>query len=191
MRGANSIIGIAMGGALLTFLGAGASGAESASPAIAPTVSASWQHHSVRFNYYGITALYSCDALESNIRALLLHLGARKNPKVSALGCPNGPSAPSRSVILDTDFYTLAPSDDARDVMQAQWQQVVVSPTHPYFMGRGDCELIDAMKDLILKNFTLAEVSYRADCTPHQVNIDDFMIKAKVLKTLDSKKSGR
>jgi len=61
---------------------------------------------------------------------------------------------------------------------------VVVSPTHPYFMGNGDCELIEQMKDLISKNFSLRDLSYRTDCIPHEVNIDDFSIKAQALKAL-------
>ncbi len=191
MRGSNWFVDIALG-AVFTFSGATAMAAEPAAPANSPTVSAVWQHHTVGFNYYGITALYSCDGLESNVRALLLHLGARKDAKVSARGCPNGSSAPSPNAILATDFYTLAPTEDAREAVQARWEHVEVSPTHPYFMGRGDCELIDEMKDLILKNFTLRDVRYRADCTPHQVNIDDFTIKTEALKPLDAgKKSAR
>src|SRR5258708_37024103 len=45
---------------------------------------ATWERHQAEFSYYGITALYSCDGLESNIRSLLLHLGARKDAKVDA-----------------------------------------------------------------------------------------------------------
>jgi hypothetical protein len=147
-------------------------------------VTGAWQHHHVNFSYYGITALYSCDGLENNIRALLLHLGARKDAKVSARGCPNGPSVPGRVAIIDVDFYTLSPSSDAAGTVQAQWMPVLVSPTHPYFMSHGDCELIDEMKDLISKNFSLREVDYRTDCVPHEVNIDDFSIKAQALKEL-------
>jgi len=147
-------------------------------------VTGAWQHHHANFSYYGITALYSCDGLENNIRALLLHLGARKDAKVSARGCPNGPSVPGRNAIIDVDFYTLSPSSDATGTVQAQWMPVLVSPTHPYFMSNGDCELIDEMKDLISKNFSLREVNYRTDCIPHEVNIDDFTIKAQALKEL-------
>jgi hypothetical protein len=147
-------------------------------------VTGAWQHHHVNFNYYGITTLYSCDGLESNIRSLLLHLGARKDAKVSARGCPNGPSIPGRNAIVDVDFYTLSPSSDEAGTVQAQWMPVLVSPTHPYFMSHGDCELIDEMKDLISKNFSLREVDYRTDCVPHEVNIDDFSIKAQALKEL-------
>jgi hypothetical protein len=149
-----------------------------------PVVSGVWQHHHVNFSYYGITTLYSCDGLETHIRSLLLHLGARKDAKVSARACPNGPSVPGRNAIIDVDFYTLAPSTDSSDAVQAQWMPVEVSATHPYFMGPGDCELIDQMKGLIFNNFSLRDPHYRTDCVPHEVNINDFSIKAQALKLL-------
>jgi hypothetical protein len=51
-------------------------------------------------------------------------------------------------------------------------------------MGRGSCELIEELKDIISKNFSFRDLKYRADCVPHQVNIDDFGIKAQTLKAL-------
>jgi hypothetical protein len=173
--------------AMVALAGISSGGGSSAATAAEPggqVVTGAWQHHHVNLNYYGITALYSCDGLENNIRSLLLHLGARKDAKVSATGCPNGPSVPGHSAIVDVDFSTLSPSSDGSDTVQAQWMPVLVSPTHPYFMSHGDCELIDEMKDLISKNFSLREVNYRTDCVPHQVNIDDFTIKAQALKEL-------
>jgi hypothetical protein len=164
-------------------LGTVASAATPAEPS-GQAVTGAWQHHHVNFSYYGITALYSCDGLENNIRALLLHLGARKDAKVSARGCPHGSSIPGHNAIIDVEFDTLSPSSDAAGTVPAQWMTVEVSPTHPYFMSHGDCELIDEMKDLISKNFSLREVNYRTDCVPHQVNIDDFSIKAQALKEL-------
>jgi hypothetical protein len=173
--------------AVLVAFGGISSGSAASAATAEPSgqaVTGAWQHHHVNFSYYGITALYSCDGLENNIRSLLLHLGARKDAKVSARGCPNGPSVPGHNAIIDTDFYTLSPSSDANGTVQAQWMPVLVSPTHPYFMSHGDCELIDEMKDLISKNFSLRAVDYRTDCVPHQVNIDDFSIKAQALKEL-------
>jgi hypothetical protein len=163
--------------------GAGSLAAAPAAPG-APVVSGTWHHHHVNFSYFSITTLYSCDGLENNIRSLLLHFGARKDAKVIAQGCPNGPSVPGRYAIIDTDFYTLAPSSDSSDTVQAQWIPVLVSPRQPYFMSDGDCELIFEMKDLISKNFSLRDLSYRADCVPHEVNIEDFTVKAQVLKAL-------
>jgi hypothetical protein len=176
-------------GAFVAFVALGGIASETAVLAATPApsgqiVNGEWQHHQVRFNYYGITSLYSCDGLESNVRSLLLHLGARKDAQVSAKGCPRGSSVPSRSAIIDTDFYTLAPSSAVRDTVQAQWVPVLVNRSHPSFMSGGDCELINEMKDLISKNFSLRQVDYRTDCVPHEVNIDDFTIKAEALKEL-------
>jgi hypothetical protein len=156
-------------------------------PAGGPVVAGTWVHHQTRFSYFGITTLYSCDGLEDNTRALLVHLGARKeDAKVSALGCPHGSSVPGRNAIVDVDFYSLSPSADANaaNTVQAQWAPVQVSPTHPYFMGRGDCELVGELKDLISKNFSLRDLNYRTDCVPHQLTLDDFSVKAQALKPL-------
>jgi hypothetical protein len=65
--------------------------------------------------------------------------------------------------------------------VQAQWVPVLVSPTQPYFMSGGDCELIYEMKDLISNNFSLRNLDYRTDCVPHEVNIEDFTVKAEAL----------
>jgi len=156
-------------------------------PAPAPTgkvVTATWQHHQVNFSYFGITSLYSCTGLETDIRSLLLYFGARKDAKVTAQGCPEGPDVPGRYAIIDTDFYSLAPSADSSDTVRAQWMPVIVSPRQPYFMSGGDCELINEMKDLITKNFSLSDLKYRTDCIPYEVNVDDFDIKAQALKAL-------
>jgi len=149
-------------------------------------VAGTWEHHQARFSYFGITTLYSCDGLEDNTRALLVHLGARHDAKVMALGCPHGSSVPGRNAIVDVDFYSLSPSADANaaNTVQAQWTPVQVTPTHPYFMGRGDCELVDELKDLIKKNLSLRDLDYRTDCVPHQVVLDSFSVKAQALKPL-------
>jgi hypothetical protein len=151
-----------------------------------PPISGTWEHRQAEFTYYGITTLYSCDGLESNIRSLLVHLGARKDAKVDARGCPHGSSVPGHNAIVALDFYTLTPSADANspNTVQARWTPVLVSPTHPYFMGHGDCELLDEMKDIITKNFSLRDLSYRTDCVPHQINIEDFNVKAEALKAM-------
>lgn len=161
-------------------------------PAGGPAVAGTWEHHHANFTYYGITALYSCDGLENNIRALLLHFGARKDATVSARGCPHGPSVPGHNAIVDVDFYSLSPSAAANgtDVVQAHWASVLVSPTHPYFMSHGDCELVDELKDILSKNFSLRDLNYRTDCLPHEVNIDDFTIKGEALKPVPGAPAG-
>lgn len=150
-------------------------------------VTGTWVHRHASFTYWGITALYSCDGLEDNIRSLLVHLGARKSDvKVSAGGCPHGPSIPGHNAIVELDFYSLSPSTDAdsANTVQAQWSPVTVNTTHPYFMGRGDCELMQELKDILTKNFSFRELSYRTDCVPYQESVDQFSVKAEALKPL-------
>jgi hypothetical protein len=175
----------------LVGLGAAAGAAEDTHPGDGQVVAGTWEHRQANFTYYGITSLYSCSGLENNIRQLLQHLGARKDVKVNARGCPYGYDTPGHNAIVDLDFYTLAPSTDANaaNTVQARWTPVVVSATQPYFMGHGDCELIDEMKDIISKNFSFRDLKYRTNCVPHEVNIDDFGIKAQTLKALPASAS--
>lgn len=186
MQRSNSVLTLCAIAALAGFGAAAFAGAAENDPAGGQIVAGTWEHRHASFTYFGITSLYSCSGLETNIRGLMQHLGARKDVKVNARGCPYGYDVPSRNAIVDIDFYTLAPSSDANaaDVVQARWTPVVVNARKPSFMGHGDCELIEQMKDLISKNFSLRDLNYRTDCVPHEVNIDDFGIKAQALKPL-------
>jgi hypothetical protein len=157
-------------------------------PAIPPAdiVNGSWQHHQVTFNYFGITSLYTCDGLEDQVRQILLHLGARNDAKVYASGCPGPYNAPSRTAWVKADFYTLAPAADAAGsgTVKANWTAVEVTPRRPAYMGDGDCELMQAMKDLIMKNFSLRNVEYRTSCVPHEVSLDAYAVKGQALKAV-------
>jgi hypothetical protein len=161
-------------------------------PAGGPVVAATWEHRHANFHYDGITSLYSCSGLESNIRALLQHMGARKDLTVRAYGCLGGYDKPGRTAIVDVDFFSLAPSADANaaNSVQARWTPVTVSANNPNFLGQGDCELIHEMKDILSKNFSVRDLSYRTDCMPYEVNINDFSVKAEILKPLPATVAG-
>ncbi len=181
---------IAVSAAIAAFLACMAlppAGAAEESSGAEPPVTATWVHRHAMFTYWGITSLYSCDALEENIRALLVHLGARKqDAKVNARGCPHGSSVPGHNAIIELDFYSLAPGADANsaNTVPARWTPVQVSETHPYFMGRGDCELVKELKDIVSNNFSFRGLSYRTDCVPYQEYVDQFSVKAEALKPL-------
>jgi hypothetical protein len=184
-RSKRILISAAMSG-LFALAALPAVNAADAKSAGGPVVAAIWEHHQASFNYYGITSLYSCSGLETNIRQLLRHLGARKDLTVRAYGCPGGYDIPGRNAIVDVDFYSLTPSADANagNTVQARWTPVEVSANRPYFIGHGDCELITEMKDIVSKNFSLRDLNYRTDCVPYEVNLNDFSVKAEVLKPL-------
>jgi hypothetical protein len=143
-----------------------------------------WQHHSAKFQYFGINTRYNCDALEDHVRQLLLHFGARPDLTVKLSGCPIGSIAPRRIVFIATDFYTLAPAANfsAPGAVQGYWVALDIRPWRPFFMGDSDCELVEGMKPLIADNFALQGLTYRTECVPDQINA--FSIKARAFKPL-------
>jgi hypothetical protein len=155
--------------------------ADASNGAVAAAV---WQHHKAAFDYVGFTTSYSCNGLEGQVRSILLHLGARRDMKVRATGCPGPYGAPSRFASMDVEFYSLAPAADAGgpDSVPALWGPVELTPRRPSFMGEGDCELIQGMKNLITGNFTMRDIDYRTDCIPHQQVPDGFAVKGQTLR---------
>jgi hypothetical protein len=173
----------------ITALASGPSASAAEQPlAAVPSV---WQHHAVSVNYFGITSLYTCDGLESHVKSILLHFGARQDASVTANGCSPGPNSPSRIAVMYTNFYTLAPSSDptTADVVSAQWTSLEMRPNRPFFMGGGDCELVEQLKDLLSNNFSLRDVSYRTNCVPHAIGLDGFSVKVQALKAIPVAKS--
>ena len=180
-----------LGGAALPGIDSRGAAADAAAGTAGEFVTGAWQHHKLTFNYYGFTSLYTCDGLEDHVRQILLHLGARKDLTVTATGCPGPFAAPSPNAWVNTDFYSLAPATDTggSDTVKARWTFLEVTPQRPSFMGDGDCELVQQMKDLITKNFTLRDLQYRANCYPHEVTPDSYAIKAQALRLLAPKAS--
>jgi hypothetical protein len=153
-------------------------------PATGDVVSGTWQHHKLTFHYVGFTTLYTCNGLEEHVRSILLYLGARKDLTVSATGCAGPDYTPTHSAFVNTQFYTLAPSTDASqsNAVKARWGALTIEPRRPSFMGDGDCELIEAMKDLITNNFSLRDVNYRTDCVPRQLLPDGYAVEGQTLR---------
>lgn len=160
-----------------------AAGAAGAAPEQQPAI---WQQHHTQFDYFGLTARFTCDGLEQKVRQILLYLGARSDVYVQATGCPGGPFSISRSAFVRIDFSTLAAASaggDSADATSASWMPMQIASQRPYFLGDGDCELIDQMKKLITDNFSWrGQVSYRTDCPINTIQFQDFQIKGEVLK---------
>jgi hypothetical protein len=141
-----------------------------------------WQHHRVKFSYVGYTTLYACDALESQVSRILKYLGARADVKVTA-SCSR-PVLPAHDAVIDADFYApvLADGGAAAEAGMGQWTPVGLESGHPNFIEPGDCELIQGMKDLVTRNFTLRNFDYSTSCFPNQLTPHDFAVKGEALK---------
>ena len=155
-----------------------------AGAAAAATV-AEWHPHDLTLSYSGFTTLYSCDGIEDKVRQILLTFGARKDLKVMATGCSQGASRPSKFAWVHAEFNSLAPAADpatAKEVKSA-WAKVQIAPNRPTYMGTGECELMEQMKDMLQKGFQLRNVDFRTTCVPHQVTMADYNLTAEVLKS--------
>lgn len=167
---------------MLGMLGVAATAA--AATAEAASAPAQWHKQTLKFDYTGFTTLYTCDGLEGKVRDILLAFGASKDVKVRATGCNEGSSRPSRFAWVSAEFSSLALAADpaAADVVQAGWSRVQLAPNRPSYMGAGECELVEQMRETLQKGFALRSTEYRTSCTPHQVSVADYSVSTEVLK---------
>jgi hypothetical protein len=149
------------------------------------TTAAEWHPQQLSLNYSGFTTRYSCDGIENKVREILLAFGARKDLTVRATGCDEGFNRPSRFAWVRAEFNTLAPATDPASaaVVKSTWVKVQIAPNRPHFMGAGECELVEQMKDMLQKGFKLRNADYRTSCVPHQVSMADYSVTAEVLKS--------
>lgn len=161
-------------------LGTAAMGAEGG----AAVEQANWHHTKVRINYFGFTSRYTCEGIEGKVHQILVLFGARKDAKVSAIGCERGPGHPSPSAWVDLEFDAPAagPGATAAESFTARWTPIEIAPNRPFDMGAGDCELFEQMRDLLTKSFASRDLVYDTHCIPHQVSLGAFSIKGQVLK---------
>lgn len=172
------IVGTVLAGPLL---------AASATMAGGDTVStpAQWHPQKLDFTYAGFTSYYTCEGMESKVRTILLTLGARNDAKVQAIGCDRASNKPNKVLWVTAQFSTLAPAADGAapaDTVQAAWSKVQIAPNRPTEMGMGECELVEQLRPIIEKDFTLRNTEYRTSCVPKQVSVADYNFKSDVLR---------
>jgi len=164
---------------LLCCVDSGRAAAQSTAASPSDVVASVWQHHEATFTY----DKGSCSNLENRAQQILLYLGARKDARVSVNGCWQHSKTIGPVMFAHADFYTLAAAgDEGTGSVRARWQALQVTPQHPDFMRARACELVEAMKDLITKNFSLRDVEYRTDCHPHFNGTDAFAVTGQVLQ---------
>jgi hypothetical protein len=158
----------------------------------APTddlVTVTWEHRHATFSYIGITTAYNCDALASQVGRILVYLGARKDAKVSARGCPL--DLPSHAAWVDADFDVPIPFGAGEGVtsagVRARWDRVELNPRRPPFMEVGDCELMEDLRDLVRSNFYLRRLEYATSCFPHELSLDGFSVTGEAPKVVAAK----
>jgi hypothetical protein len=147
---------------------------------------AQWRTQKLEFTYSGFTAFYTCEGLESKVRDVLLTFGARKDLKVRALGCDRAQNQPNKIAWVEAEFSSLAPAANpsATDAVAGVWKKVELTPHRPTNMGMGECELVEQMRPMLEKGFTLRNANYQTSCVPKQVSVGDYSVKAEVLQAM-------
>ena len=176
-----------MGAALALITGAAFSGIAHG----AETQAAGWASKEVSFTYQGFTTKYSCDGLHDKVRAVLLKLGARKDDlKVRRSGCTSGSGTPDPFPGVSIKAMVLQPAGaDEKSPVQAEWQAVEFRASPTAALDRGDCELVEQLRDKVLPIFTTRNVEVLNNCVPHQMTAGGMMLKLDVLKAKPEKTS--
>ena len=170
-----------------------AAAAAPAAPASAGGARAVWKAQRVDFLYVGRTSRYSCDGLRDKVRAMLVDLGARRDPSVVALGCVGYDRGSSDPVALRLKIEFVSPAwaaaasllraDDAAAV-DARFQPFRIASDAFRNMGIGDCELVQQFSQQILPKLTVRAVSQDIVCVPYQPSESRFLVRGEILKAL-------
>jgi len=134
----------------------------------APGESASWVPKVLSFTYQGFTTRYTCDALTTKMKGILLELGARPDLKVRAWGCIE-PVAPDTFPGVTVQMSVLEPGATVTQPVAAHWKRVDLLANRNPADAAADCELISQIKLKVLPLFAARNVDYSATCARGQV----------------------
>ena len=146
-----------------------------------------WTSKEASFTYAGFTTKYSCEGLVSQVRSVLLSLGAqRKDLVVIGTGCLEaGRPAPFPGVKVR--MKVLAPASGAAgDTVPAHWKPVQVRLDPDPLAEAGQCELVEQIKQKLLPLFSTRDVEFTPNCVPHQLNPNGTRLRAEVLMPVQS-----
>jgi hypothetical protein len=149
---------------------------------------AQWVERKLDYTYMGFTTHYTCDGLRDNVRDVLLALGARrKDLKIQSRGCAHNNAPEPFPGVLAT-FSVLVPltPDDIGKVgattgHPTQWRTVDVVRLRTFRSDRGQCELLEQLKQKALPLFTTRNLVFSSSCVPHQVTLGDIQFTVDVL----------
>jgi hypothetical protein len=150
-------------------------------------VPAVWKEQHLNFVYMGRTSRYSCDGLRDKVRAMLLDLGARRDIRISAIGC-EGSSDPSLNIVVSTPALPDAAAKPlhAGDLaaVDARFETFTITSDPFRNMGIADCELVEEFARQILPKLVTRDLQQDITCVPFQQSGSRFLVRGQILRTL-------
>jgi hypothetical protein len=158
-------------------------------------IAAVWKEQHLNFFYMGRTSRYSCEGLRDKVRAMLLDLGARRDIRVTALGCadaaararPDSPG-PSLNIVVstpalpDASAKPLRPGDLA--AVDARFETFTIASDAFLNMSVADCELVEEFSRQILPKLATRNLTQHIACVPLRQSGGRFLVRGEILRTL-------
>ena len=155
-------------------------------------VSAVWKEQRLDFSYMGRTARYSCEGLRDKMRSLLLDLGARRDLKVSFLGCNEsaplhrGYLGPRLSIVFSSPALPDAAAQPLHagdlSAVEARYESFTLTSDAFRNYGVGDCELVEEFARQILPKLATKDVKQDITCVPYQASGSRFFVRGEILR---------
>jgi len=150
-----------------------------------------WQKREYTFRFLGFTTTYSCDGLADQLKVLLIAAGARTDSKSQSGVCASGYGRPDPLPQANLTFYTLVPAGAAKSADGPQvagtWRPVSIASRVPRELGRGDCELVEQFRTLVLPMFTVRNIGDHTSCVPHQESGSVISLKFETFAVTQAK----
>jgi len=143
---------------------------------------AAWMAQELTFVYHGHATYYSCDALQTKMREILIQLGARADLKVTRYGCTSltGPD-PLPGVRIEMNVLQPAGADSHAPVA-AQWKEVdLVANRRDPREAEFECELFNQIGRKVLPLFAARNVQQVSSCEYRNIVPGSTQLKAEVL----------
>jgi hypothetical protein len=158
-------------------------------------IAAVWKEQRLNFFYMGRTSRYSCEGLRDKVRAMLLDLGARRDIRVTALGCEDaaargrpGSLGPSLNIVVSTPALADASAKPLHRgdmaAMYARFEPFTITSDAFRNMGIADCELVEEFSRQILPKLAARNLKQDITCVPLQQSGSRFLVQGEVLRTL-------
>src|ERR1700679_611874 len=159
-------------------------------------IAAVWKEQHLNFFHMGRTSRYSCEGLRDKVRAMLLDLGARRDIRITALGCDDaveararpGSLGPSLNIVMstpalpDASAKPLHPGDLA--AVDARFEPFTITSDAFRNMGIADCELVEEFSRQILPKLAARILKQDITCVPLEQSGSRFLVRGEVLRTL-------
>ena len=153
----------------------------------AEVIEAQWQVHQVRFQYMGLSTMYTCDGIENSLLRLLKLIGARDDARVEAK-CVNQLQARRFHRVL-LAFAMPVPADKSdlsKEVFPAQYEEVRVVGSISRLLNGGDCELLEEFERKVMPQLKVSKLGRKIRCIPNRREFNSLRYRVSALKKVEN-----